>query len=49
MVLKPGINNPHHKKIPSGYTILFAEVPTFPQMMNFFLFSWPVSEKVSII
>ena len=45
MVLKPGINNPHHKKIPSGYTILFAEVPTFPQT----IVSWPVSEKVSII
>ena len=37
-----GINNPHHKKVPSGDNILFADVPTF-------WFSWPVSEKVSII
>ena len=34
--MKPGINNPHHKKVSSGYTILFADVPTFPQMMKFF-------------
>ena len=26
IVLKLGINNPHHKKVPSGYTILFADV-----------------------
>ena len=36
IVLKPGINNPHHKKVLSGYTIFFADVPVFPQMMKFF-------------
>ena len=28
--VKFGINNLHHKKVPSGYTILFADVLNFP-------------------
>ena len=36
IVLKLGINNPHHKKVPSGYTILLADVTTFLQIMNLF-------------
>ena len=27
-------NNPHHKKVPSGCTILFADVSTFPDIMK---------------
>ena len=49
IVMKLGINNPHCKKLPSGYTILFVDVPTFPNILKFLWFPQPVSEKGSII
>ena len=36
IALKLGTNSPHHKKVPCRYTILFADVPTFPDIMKFF-------------
>ena len=33
IVLKLGIHNPHHKMVPSAYTILFADILTFPDNM----------------
>ena len=34
IVLKHGIHNPHLKKVLSVYTILFADFPTFPDIMH---------------
>ena len=36
--MKLGTDNPHHQKVPSAYTILFLDVPTFPDIMKFFDF-----------
>ena len=30
--MKFDIHNPYHKKVPSAYTILLAERPTFPDI-----------------
>ena len=35
---KLGIINPHHKIVSPGYAILFNDVLTFPDIMNFFWF-----------
>ena len=34
-----GIHNLHHKKALFSYTILFPDVPTFPDIMKVFLIS----------
>ena len=38
IVLKLGIHNLHHKKVPFAYTILFPDDPSYPDIMNFFWF-----------
>ena len=34
--MKLGISNPRHKTVPSGYTILFAYIPTFRDIVTGF-------------